>query len=58
LLTKKEMIDKGIISPDRADSMAMTCATQQPVLLPGVLGNAIVFGAPLESASYDASISY
>ncbi len=58
LLTKKEMIDKGIMSPDRADSMAMSFATQQPVLIPGVLGEAIVFGAPMESASYDASISY
>jgi hypothetical protein len=30
LLTKKEMVDQGIISPDRADSLAMQCATQTP----------------------------
>ena len=30
LLTKKEMVDAGIKSPDRADSLAMQCATQAP----------------------------
>lgn len=30
LLTKKEMLDMGIKSPDRADSLAMQCATQAP----------------------------
>lgn len=58
LITKQEMVDKGLRSPDRADSIAMQFATQQPELLPGVLGKAIIFGAPMESASYDGSISY
>lgn len=30
LMTKKEMIDNGIISPDRSDSLAMQYATQAP----------------------------
>jgi hypothetical protein len=30
LMTKQEMRDKGITSPDRADSLAMLYATQSP----------------------------
>lgn len=53
LLTKQEMVDKGIVSPDRADSMAMDCATQAPLLVPG---GQIIVGKQLETASYDGSI--
>jgi len=56
LLTKKEMVDKGIVSPDRADSEAMSFATQAPMLnssLPTIL-----MGRPLETAGYDGSISH
>ncbi len=54
LLTKKEMVDKHIISPDRADSEAMQMATQSPVLMPGV--PVILLGRQLESASHDGSL--
>jgi phage terminase large subunit len=56
LMTKQEMVDKGIKSPDRADSIAMQSATQSPVLLPGLVDMPIV-GAQMETASYDGSIS-
>jgi phage terminase large subunit len=55
LLTKQEMVDKGIVSPDRADSMAMQCATQAPMLMPGTMG--IIMGKKLETAGYDGSIT-
>lgn len=55
LLTKQEMIDKGIVSPDRADSMAMQSATQAPMLIPG--STQIVMVKQLESASYDGSLT-
>lgn len=55
LLTKKEMVDKGIMSPDRADSEAMQMATQAPILMPGI--PMIVMGGTMETASYDGSIS-
>jgi len=55
LLTKKEMVDQNIKSPDRADSEAMLFATQSPILMPGV--PAIVLGGQLETASYDGSLT-
>ena len=57
LLTKKEMTDQGIKSPDRSDSMAMMCATQAPMFIEGSLASMIGFGKRLETAGYDASIS-
>ena len=54
LLTKKEMVDKGIMSPDRADSEAMQMATQSPILLTG--SPIIVMGGTMETASEDCSI--
>ncbi len=58
LLTKKEMVDQNITSPDRADSIAMSKATQTPMLVEGSLGNMIALGGNTEMANYDASISY
>lgn len=58
LLTKKEMTDKGIQSPDRADSIAMQKATQTPMLVSGTLSAAMAFGGNTEMANYDASIAY
>ena len=55
LLTKKEMQDKGIVSPDRADSMCMQKATQAPQLIIGA--ELLIAGTQLETAGYDASIS-
>ena len=55
LLTKKEMVDQNITSPDRADSCAMQMATQAPMLLPG--GPIVMMGKRLETASYDGSIT-
>jgi len=55
LLTKQEMIDKGIMSPDRADSIAMQFATQAPIIMPGV--ESIFMGNQLETAGYDGSIT-
>jgi len=55
LLTKKEMVDKNIRSPDRADSMCMQKATQAPILVPGV--PAIMLGRRLETASYESSLT-
>jgi uncharacterized protein YndB with AHSA1/START domain len=55
LLTKQEMVDKGIVSPDRADSEAMQFATQSPILTPG---GPILIGRTLETASYDGSITH
>jgi len=55
LLTKQEMVDKGIISPDRADGSAMQFATQAPILAAGV--TPIHMGKRLETASYDGSIA-
>ena len=52
---KIEMVDKGIMSPDRADSEAMQMATQAPILIPGT--PLIVMGGTMETASYDGSIS-
>jgi len=55
LLTKKEMTDKNIVSPDRADSMCMQKATQAPMLIAGA---AIIMGNQLETAGYDGSITH
>jgi len=55
LMTKKEMVDAGIVSPDRADSEAMQFATQSPILIPGV--PLVVLGNTLETASYDGSLA-
>ena len=55
LLTKKEMVDKGIVSPDRADSMAMSKATQAPMLTPG--STLVITGSYMETAGYDASLT-
>jgi hypothetical protein len=55
LLTKKEMVDQNIKSPDRADSEAMQFATQAPILVPGV--PMILMGKQLETASYDGSLT-
>lgn len=55
LLTKKEMREKNITSPDRADSIAMQYATQRPeVHAPFVIGT----GGQTESSRYDGSISH
>jgi phage terminase large subunit len=54
LLTKQEMVDKGIVSPDRADSCAMQFATQAPLLVPGM---PVIVGNTLETASHDGSIT-
>jgi len=54
LLTKEEMRNAGIISPDRADSMAMQYATQQPELSFGISDPYIVQGI---AERYDAGIS-
>ncbi len=56
LMTKQEMMDKGIKSPDRADSIAMQAATQSPVLMPGLVDRPII-GVQMETASYDGSIA-
>lgn len=56
LLTKKEMVDKNILSPDRADSEAMQFATQSPILMPGITAE-IILGKPLETAGYDGSLT-
>ncbi len=55
LLTKKEMVDQGIISPDRADSCAMLKATQAPILAPGA--PLVLLGGQLETASNDGSLT-
>ena len=56
LLTKKEMVDQNIESPDRADSEAMQFATQAPLLIPS--GPIIMMGKQLETASYDGSLTH
>jgi hypothetical protein len=52
LLTKKEMKDVGIRSPDRIDSIAMQFATQQP-MIGAVTLNDVLMGSTLESVRYD-----
>ena len=56
LLTKEQMKAQGIISPDRADSIAMQFATQSPEISVGDLSDYFV-GQQMETASYDGSIS-
>ena len=55
LLTKKEMVDQNIMSPDRADSEAMQMATQAPLLIPGT--PVMLTGKPMETAGYDGSLT-
>lgn len=57
LLTKQEMVDKNIVSPDRADSIAMQFATQAPILVEGLTNFIALQGNQLETASYDGSIT-
>jgi hypothetical protein len=56
LLTKEQMQQAGIISPDRADSIAMQFATQSPELSAGNILN-FFEGQTMETASYDGSIT-
>jgi hypothetical protein len=56
LMTKEQMVNAGIISPDRADSVAMQYATQAPEMSVGDLGDWFS-GQHMESANYDAGIS-
>ena len=50
------MVNAGILSPDRADSIAMQYATQAPEMSVGDLA-AYFTGQHMESANYDAGIS-
>ena len=54
LLTKKEMVSKGIVSPDRADSIAMQFATQLPEVAFGRSDFIAISGI---SETYDAGLS-
>lgn len=56
LLTKKEMQDMGIVSPDRADSIAMQFATQRP-MMGHFAAEDILIGKPLESLQGGYAIS-
>jgi hypothetical protein len=56
LMTKEQMVNAGIISPDRADSIAMQYATQAPEMSVGDLSSYFV-GQQMETASYDGGIS-
>ena len=55
LQTKEQMQQAGIISPDRADSIAMQFATQAPEISVGQLSDYFV-GQQMETADYDGSI--
>jgi hypothetical protein len=56
LITKEEMKNAGIISPDRADSIAMQFATQSPIY--GTISSeSFMLGMTMESSGYDGSIS-
>jgi len=54
LITKKEMVNKGIDSPDRADSIAMQFATQSPEV---AMGNHDFIAIPGIAETYDAGLS-
>lgn len=56
LPTKEEMKNAGIVSPDRADSIAMQYATQAPILTSFNSEN-VMLGTTMESAGYDGSLS-
>lgn len=56
LITKEEMKNAGITSPDRADSIAMQYATQSPVL-GKITSESFMLGSQMESAGYDGSLS-
>lgn len=55
LMTKEQMAAKNITSPDRADSWAMSYATQQPMITGSILQSLVA--ASSEMQSYDAGIS-
>lgn len=55
LLTKEQMQQAAIVSPDRADSIAMQFATQAPEMSVGQLSD-FFQGQQMETASYDGSI--
>jgi hypothetical protein len=56
LLTKEQMTAQKIISPDRADSIAMQFATQAPEMSVGQLSDYFA-GQTMETAFYDGSIT-
>jgi hypothetical protein len=56
LITKKEMKEAGITSPDRADSVVMQFATQIPVLVKPSTDDFVVIPT-VETAHYDGSIA-
>ena len=56
LMTKEQMVKAGIVSPDRADSIAMQYATQMPEMNIGDLA-AYFSGQQLETSRYDGSIT-
>lgn len=55
LLTKEQMKQAGIVSPDRADSIAMQFATQSPEMSVGEITDFFA-GQQMETATYDGSI--
>jgi len=55
LITKEQMQAAAIISPDRADSIAMQFATQAPEMSAGQLSDFFA-GQTMETASHDGSI--
>jgi hypothetical protein len=54
LLTKEQMQKAGIVSPDRADSMAMQFATQSPVLAQNATEGISIHGI---AENYDAGLT-
>ena len=56
LMTKEQMVKAGVISPDRADSMAMQYATQSPEMSIGDLASYFV-GQQLETNRYDGGLT-
>jgi hypothetical protein len=55
-MTKDEMSNAGIISPDRADSIAMQFATQSPEMTIGDVANYFV-GQQMETSRYDGGLT-
>lgn len=56
LITKKEMKESGITSPDRADSIAMQYATQSPILT-RVRPEDIMIVEQMETSYHDGSLT-
>jgi hypothetical protein len=56
LMTKDERSNAGIISPDRADSIAMQFATQSPEMTIGDVANYFV-GQQMETSRYDGGLT-